>query len=128
MRTFLAPAHLALTTIILIWDIVLAGRIAQNDRATRPFQTICGLAALLLLPAVMVALATSTVITGRAVVMMDWLWPSLLVLFAVQAVYALARRVVNLAWGVQIAAYNLLIAAIGVVRYLVAHGYALGKP
>ena len=33
MRNLLAPAHLALTVIILIWDIVLAGRIAQNRQA-----------------------------------------------------------------------------------------------
>ena len=38
MRNLLAPAHLALTVIILIWDIVLAGRIAQNGQAARPLQ------------------------------------------------------------------------------------------
>ena len=48
MRAFLAPAHLALTIIIVIWDVVLAGRIAQNRQAPRVFQAVCGLAALLL--------------------------------------------------------------------------------
>jgi hypothetical protein len=50
MTGFLAPAHVALTVIIIVWDVVLAGRIAQNDQAPRVFQAICGLAALLLVP------------------------------------------------------------------------------
>ena len=42
MRNMLAPAHLALTGIILIWDIVLAGRIAQNDRRSGRFSSCAG--------------------------------------------------------------------------------------
>jgi len=95
MIFWLAPAHLALTIIILIWDIVLAGRIAQLRQAPPVFQAITGMAAMLLLPAVLLQLATSTIITGRAVAVMDWLWPAVLVLFAVQATYAVARRFVN---------------------------------
>jgi hypothetical protein len=123
MRTLLAPAHLALTIIIVIWDVVLAGRIAQNSQAPKTFQAISGLAALLVVPGLLFTLATSTIITGRAVVTMDWVWPAVLVLFAMQAVYALARGLVNWAWGVPIMAYDILIATVGVVRYLVAHGY-----
>ncbi len=128
MRSLLAPAHLALTVIILIWDIVLAGRIAQNRQAPRVFQAICGLAALLVLPGLVFNLATSTMITGRAVIAMDWLWPAVLVLIAIQALYALARRLVNIVWGIPIAVYDILIATIGVVRYMVAHGHTPAKP
>src|SRR5689334_7394353 len=117
MRAFLAPAHLALTIIIVVWDVVLAGRIAQNHRAPRVFQAISGLAALLLVPGLLFTLAASTVITGRAVAAMDWVWPAVLVLFAAQAVYAFARGLVNVAWGIPILIYNLLIALIGVIRY-----------
>jgi hypothetical protein len=124
MNNFRAPAHLALTVIILIWDIVLAGRIAQNRQSPRVFQAISGLAALLVLPGVLLALATSTVITGRAVVMMDWLWPAVLVLFALQAIYALGRGMVNPLWGFPIAIYDIIIATIGVARYMVAHGHS----
>ena len=123
MIFWLAPAHLALTIIILIWDIILAGRIAQRRQAPPAFQAITGMAAMLLLPAVLLALATSTIITGRAVVLMDWVWPAVLVLFAVQATYAVSRRLVNPFWGIPIAVYNIVIATIGVVRYFVAHGY-----
>jgi len=128
MRTLLAPAHLALTIVILIWDIVLAGRMAQNRQAPRVFQALCGLAALLVLPGLLLTLATSTVITGRAVVAMDWLWPAVLVLFAAQAVYALARRMVNPLWGVPMAVYNVLIAIVGFVRYMIGHGHAAVEP
>ena len=84
MRTLLAPAHLALTIIILVWDVVLAGRIAQNRQAPRFFEAVSGLGALLLFPALLLTLATSTIITGRAVVTMDWVWPAVLVLFALR--------------------------------------------
>ena len=128
MRNLLAPAHLALTTIILIWDVVLAGRIAQNRQSPAVFQAICGLAALLLLPALLFNLASSTVITGRAIAAMDWVWPAVLVLFAAQATYALVGRHVNWAWGVPIVVYDLLIAAIGVTHFAIAHGSTPPEP
>ncbi|MEP6491426.1 MAG: hypothetical protein ABJF01_02025 [bacterium] len=128
MRTWLAPAHLALTVIVLIWDIVLAGRIAQNHQAPRVFQAVSGLAALFVLPGLLIALATTTVVTGRAVVAMDWIWPAVLVLFAVQAVYAFIKRLVNPVWGLPIMLYNVLIAVIGIVRYMMVHGYAPIQP
>ena len=108
MRNLLAPAHLALTVVILMWDIVLAGRIAQNRQSPRVFQAVSGLGALLLFPALLFALATSTMMTGRAVATMDWFWPAVLVLFALQAVYALVFRLVNWVWGFPIVVYNIL--------------------
>ncbi len=124
----LAPAHLALTIIILVWDIFLAGRIAQNRQAPRFFESVCGLGALLVLPALLFNLATSTIITGRAVVTMDWVWPAVLVLFAIQATYAFVRRLVNPVWGLPIMVYDLVIALVGVVRYLEAHGHEPSEP
>jgi hypothetical protein len=108
--------------------MVLAGRIAQNSQAPRTFQAISGLAALLVLPGLLLTLATSTIITGRAVVTMDWIWPAVLVLFAAQATYAFFRRLVNPVWGLFIMSYDLLIAVVGVVRYLVAHGHSPAEP
>src|SRR6185295_18404628 len=84
--------------------------------------------ALLLIPGLLFLLATSTIITGRAVVTMDWVWPAVLVLFAFQAVYAFVRRIVNPAWGILIMVYNVLIAVIGIVRFLIGHGYAPAEP
>jgi hypothetical protein len=122
VRQWLAPAHLALTLVIIVWDVVLAGRIAQLRQATKPFATITGLAGLLIIPAWIVAMATTTVITGRAISAVDWLWPVIVTLFAVQAVYAVARRIVHPLWGYPIAFYDVLLAITAITRYFAAHG------
>ena len=128
MSVWLPPAHLALCLVIVVWDIVLAGRIARVPQAPRAFASLTGLAGLLVLPALVVALATTTVITGRAILYVDWIWPVVLVVFAMQAVYALTRRVVNPAWGIPIAIYDVIIAVAGVVRYLASRGMEPPQP
>src|SRR5439155_9477772 len=122
MTTWLPAAFLALSSIILIWDVALAGRIAQLRQASRPIASISGLAGLLLLPAALVRIATSTFITGRAVVAVDWIWPLIVILVAVQAGYAVSRRIVNPLWGVPIVVYDVLLAIMELLRYGVAHG------
>jgi hypothetical protein len=124
MTTWLPAAYLALSLIILIWDVVLAGRIAQLNQASRPFATITGLAGLLVLPAVLIRIATSTFITGRAVVAVDWIWPLIVILFAVQATYAVWRKLVNYLWGIPILVYDVVIALVEVIRLGIAHGWA----
>ena len=120
--TWLPIAQIALAIVILLWDVVLAGRIAQLREAPRPFAAVTGLACLLVLPAVLAHLAASSIVTGRAIRLIDWIWPATLVLFAIQALYALFRRLVNPTWGVPIAVYNVTIAAAELVRYLSSHG------
>lgn len=128
MSIWLPPAHLALCLVIVVWDIVLAGRIARVPQAPRWFASLTGLAGLLLLPALVVALATTTEVTGRAIFYVDWIWPAVLVVFAAQAMYALARRLVNPAWGIPIAIYNVIIAASGIVRYMASRGVEPPQP
>ena len=128
MKQWLAPAHLALTLVIIVWSVVLAGRIAQLRQASRPFATITGLAGLLLVPAFIIAMATTTVITGRAIAAVDWVWPLTLVLFAIQAVYAVARKLVNPLWGYPIAFYNVFLALAAIARFFTAHGYDVPSP
>ena len=129
MRQWLAPIHLALTLVIIIWNVILAGRIAQLRQASKPFATVTGLAGLLLIPAFIIAIATTTVITGRAISSVDWIWPAIVVLFAVQAVYALARRrLVNPLWGYPIAFYDVLLAVASVARFCAAHGADVPRP
>src|SRR5206468_12559479 len=122
MSIWLPPAHLALCLVIVVWDIVLAGRIARVPQAPRAFASLTGIAGLLVLPALGVALAPTTVITGRAILYVDWIWPAVLVVFAAQPVHALIRRLRNAAWGVPIAIYDVTIAAGGVVRQLAPRG------
>lgn len=128
MSQWLAPAHLVLTLVVIVWNVVLAGRIAQLRQATRPFATVTGLAGLLLIPAFIVALATTTVITGRAIASIDWVWPATIVLFTIQSVYAIACRLVNPVWGYPIAFYNVVLALAAVSRFFAAHGVDLPHP
>jgi hypothetical protein len=128
MRQWLAPAHLVLTLVIIVWNIILAGRIAQVRHATRGFALISGFAALMLLPAFIVALATTTLITGRAIASIDWVWPATVVLFAVQAVYAVSRKLVNPLWGYPIAFYDVVVAIAALARYATAHGVDVPYP
>jgi hypothetical protein len=128
MRTWLPISHLALTLIILAWNIALAGRISQVRKAPRAFAAITALAGFLIAPALALSIAASSAITGRALVAVDWLWPVTAVLFAIQAIYALARRLVNTFVGLPIAVYNIIIAATVVFRYLASRGVDLPEP
>jgi len=128
MRTWLPIAHLALTLVILAWNIALAGRISQVRKAPRAFAAVTALAGFLVAPALAITVAASSAITGRALVAVDWLWPLTAVLFAIQAVYALARRLVNTFVGLPIAVYNLVIGATVVLRYLASRGVDLPQP
>ncbi|HET9453070.1 MAG TPA: hypothetical protein VFO66_02200, partial [Gemmatimonadaceae bacterium] len=110
MRNWLPAAHLALTLVILLWDVVLAGRIMHVRRAPRAFAAVTALAGFFILPAVAIHLATSTVVTGRALVLVSFLWPATLLLFVVQAMLAVGRRLVNPVIGLPILAYNVIIA------------------
>lgn len=128
MKYWLAPAHLALTLVIIVWNVLLAGRIAQLRLASRPFAVITGMAGLLMIPAFVVAIATTSVITGRAIAAVDWLWALTIVLCAVQATWALSRRLVNPLWGLPIAAYDILLAIAALSRLAVAHGFEVARP
>lgn len=128
MTQWLAPAHLVLTLVIIVWNVVLAGRITQLRQATKPFAAITGMAGLLMIPALIVAMATTTLITGRAIAAIDWVWPATILLFTIQSLYAVARRLVKPLWGYPIAIYNVLLAIASVSRFFAAHGVDLPLP
>lgn len=128
MKQWLAPAHLALTLGIIVWNVLLAGRISRLRQASKPFAIVTGLAGLLLIPASIVAIATTTLITGRAITAIDFLWPLTILLFAIQSVYAVSRRLVNPLWGYPIAFYNVLLAIASMSRLFAAHGVDLPEP
>ena len=128
MNNGLAPAHLVLTLVIIVWNVMLAGRIAQLRQASRTFAALTGFAGLLVVPAFIVAIATTTVITGRGIATIDWVWPATVVLFSIQAIWAVSRRLVNPLWGYPIAFYNTLIAIAGITRFFSAHGFEIAHP
>ena len=117
MSATLAPAYWALTAAVVLWDVQLAGRIAQNRRAPRPLALLSGLAGLLVLPAALAAAAAPSIFVGRAVQAIAWLWPVVAGLFALQALYAVARRYVTPAIGIPFLLYDLVVLAAAVARY-----------
>ena len=122
MSAALAHLHVAAALIIIAWDVWLTNRIAGARMLPRRFVGITGLAGLLLIPAVIVALATGSLEYGRALAAVAWLWPLTLVLFAIQAWYATLRGFVTPAMGVPIALYDSLIAGAALVQLVVRWG------
>ena len=114
--------YLALCIAMIMWDILLAGRIAQLRRTPRGFQAITGLAGLLLVPALLVAFSASSILYGRAVYLVAWLWPFTAILFALQTLYALSRRLVTPLLGFPLLTYNTIIAIIAVAKFAIAGG------
>jgi hypothetical protein len=125
MRAFFPLIQVLLVLVILVWDVYLAGRIAQLRTLPRTFATLSALAGFLLIPALLIHLATASSITGRAITAVDWLWPTTVVLFALQALYAASRRLVNPFLGFFIAVYDLTIAADAVLRFVSSRGTPL---
>jgi hypothetical protein len=125
MRTFIPLLLLVLVMVILVWDVVLAARIAQVRALPRGFVTLSALAGFLVVPALLIHLATTSSITGRAITAVDWIWPLTVVLFALQAFYAAGRRLVNPFLGFFIAAYDVLIAVDAVLRFIASRGTTL---
>src|SRR5712671_4331396 len=91
----LGTIYLVLSVAMIAWDILMAGRIAQLRRIPRGFQGITGIAGLLLVPALVVAYTAQSLLYGRAIILVAWLWPFTALLFVLQTIYALARRLVT---------------------------------
>lgn len=125
MTTWIPIAHLALTLLILLWDVVVASRVMHVPRAPRAFAAVTALCGFLVLPAVAIHLATSTVLTGRALVMVTAIWPLTLTLFVVQSGIALGRRLVHPLIGLPILVFNAILAATAALSVVSASGTPL---
>jgi hypothetical protein len=119
----LLPAlYVAAAAVMVMWDVLVAGRVSQLRRAPRTFAAVTAFAGLLIVPALLIAYASASILYGRGIQPVAWVWPFTTVLFALQATYALTRRLVTPLFGVPIFVYNLMIAIVAVSRYSVAHG------
>jgi hypothetical protein len=108
---------------MIMWDIVVAGRVSQLRRAPRTFAAITAFGGLLIVPALLIAYASASILYGRAIQPLSWVWPLTSVLFALQATYALSRRLVTPLFGVPIWVYNVIIAIVAVSRYALSKGF-----
>lgn len=110
-------AYLAMNALALVWDLQIAVRVVQSRRGTTTFRAVTALAALLVVPGLLIALAASTNPSGRAVWAVEWLWPALLFLCVIQAMLALVRHadapLVGLPW----ATFNTVLLAAAVARF-----------
>src|SRR3954468_10828461 len=103
----LAYGYLAVAVIMTLWDVLIAGRIANLRRTPRLFQGATAFGGLLIIPALLVAFASASILYGRTVFTVRWIWPLTAVLFVMQATYALTRRMVTPLFGLPILFYNL---------------------
>jgi hypothetical protein len=133
MSTLLAPAqlsaaHLVLTALVLIWNLAISGRAARLQSTQRTMAFLCALCGLLLLPALTVLLVSTSVLTGRALYTLAWVWPATAIVIAIQAAYALSHRAVAPPIGAPIVAYDVVLAVVAVARYAIYRGYDVPSP
>jgi hypothetical protein len=116
-----------LAALALVWDVALAGAVAQSRVAPRALAGLSGLIALLVLPAAVVLIAGSGGIgsEGRTLWGAAWIWPAAVALCAAQAVYVTLRRLTTPILGLPIVAYDLLLLVVAAVRYVAEDGGSL---
>ena len=120
-----AVPYLFALVLLLVWDVVLAGRISQLRKAAPFFRTLTGLCGFLVVPALMLQAASESSLTAQALTALAWFAPVVLWLFVMQSGYALFRRLVSPAIAAPIFLFNLFIAAIATVRFVQAGGMQL---
>lgn len=116
---------LLVSALVLLWNVFLAGQIAQLREAPPVFRGISGLVGLLLLPALFLHVVGANILTGRPIAAVQWVWPFVLLLFVAQAAYAAARRLVTRFIALPILAYDAFVAAAALVRWSEAHGWTV---
>lgn len=122
MTRLLPPLYWMAMVAILVWNIQLSGRTAQNRRAPRLIALLSGLAGLLLAPAAIAAGAAPSLYSGRTVQAIVWLWPAVNLMVATQALLALIRRHVTPAVGIPFLLYDLVVLGVAASRHMVMDG------
>jgi hypothetical protein len=118
----LVPLYIVLSALMVAWNVLLAGRIAQLRGAPRRFAAASALAGLLVAPAAIVAIAAASTVYGRALQPVAWVWPATTLLFVFQAIYATSRGLVTPFFGIPIVLYDIVIAAVALSKYIVLRG------
>ncbi|MDQ3519269.1 MAG: hypothetical protein M3466_12800, partial [Gemmatimonadota bacterium] len=119
---YLGWLHLALMALIILGNLILAGRMARWRDSPRVLATLSALAGLMIIPAVFIAVMSGSLLTGRALHQIAWVWPATAVIIAAHAIYATRTGRVGRTIGVPIVAYNVILAAVLVLRYVMSLG------
>lgn len=110
-------AFAGVSAFILLWDVLLAGQIAQARRQAKDFLALTALCGLFVAPAALIALAAPSAWTGRPVSLVAWVWPATLGLFAIQSGLALSRGLVTSLISAPIFAFNVLLFVASLARF-----------
>ena len=121
-QELLAIGYIAFVMAMVRWNVLMAGRIATLRRTPRICQAATAFGGLLLIPALFVGFAAASILYGRAIQPVSWIWPFTAVLFVLQAIYALTRRLVTPMLGIPILAHNVIVAIVAVSRYSISRG------
>jgi hypothetical protein len=110
-------AWIAANAVGMAWNLRIAARIVHRRRGGSVFLGVSAFAALLLAPGALVAIAAGSVLTGRAVHSIEWVWPVTLFVCTVQAVLAVLRHSEAPLMGLPLAMLNMVLLGAGVARY-----------
>jgi hypothetical protein len=104
---------------VLAWDVALAGWMAARREAPRAFTQLAAFCGLLVVPSLVLGIASATEAGARTISGITWIIPVVAVAFALQVLYALFARLVSVLVGIPILLYDLLLAAIAIADQLV---------
>jgi hypothetical protein len=124
----LATAHLVLCALVLIWDLWVAGRAARVQGVPPILAFLSALGGLLLLPALVVSLLSTSLLTGAALISIAWIWPATVALATAQSAYSLAKHRTSVSIGVAILAFDFVLALITFTHWLDFVGVSPGTP
>lgn len=109
-------AYAATSLAILLWNVALSGQIVRARRQSRFFLAVTSLCGLFVVPGAVIAVAASTVLTGRTIHLVAWLWPAVLLAFTLQAGHALVRGLVGRWFALPVFLFNLALFVGGTAR------------
>ena len=116
-RLLLIPFVLGVA--VLLWDILLAGWIASQRQASRPFTSLTAFCGLMVAPAALISMANVLDATARTTSTIAWIWPVVTVSFALQVAYALVARLLTPAVGVPLLLYDICVATVSIGDFVV---------
>lgn len=105
---------------VLVWDVTLAGWITTRREAPRMFTQLTAFCGLLVIPALVVSVASGTESGARTISGITWLQPLVAVTFVLQVLYAVGVRLVSPVVGIPILFYDLLLAVVAIGDYQVS--------
>lgn len=119
------PAALGAGAVALItWNFAYGARLAALPSGGRPFRVLSGLAAFLILPALVISILAPSAPGARVLGPLVWLWPLVTMGVAVQATWALQRGSASALIAAPIAVFDALVAWVAVTRWVDGMGGA----